>query len=226
MTKLFALAAWFFSMAFYKTFAGVKLTAIPDTRTSSVLLQWNMVDYSSATSYALLKSTDGVIWLIAAANPVYRNYTSSSILAFRDATNNKEKIFYKVRVFESHDNTIALSNTAIVETHKAIYRGNGNKQDAAVTQRPGPSDSGNNAWQLYPNPVTDILNLSYKRNDRPRGVINVTITDAAGKIVVRFRQASNNMQLRIAVSNLPLGLYFIKINVLDEMQLNDKFVKH
>ena len=57
------------------------------------------------------------------------------------------------------------------------------------------------------------------------GVINVLISDVTGKIVIRFRQASNNKQLRIAVSNLKAGLYFIKIDVLNQRQLNEKFIK-
>ncbi len=57
------------------------------------------------------------------------------------------------------------------------------------------------------------------------GVINVLISDVTGKIVVRFRQASNNKHLHISVSNLKAGLYFIKIDVLNERQMNDKFIK-
>lgn len=57
------------------------------------------------------------------------------------------------------------------------------------------------------------------------GVINVFVSDVRGKILIRFRQASNNKQLRIPVSNLKAGLYFIKINVLNERQMNEKFIK-
>ncbi len=224
MIKLFVPAFCFFILAWFHTDAAIKLTAIPDTRTSTVSLQWNMVNYASVTAYVLMKSIDGVVWQVSAANPVYRNYTSSSILAYRDEVNNEEKLFYKVRVYDEHDNTVALSNTAIAEIHKAIYSGSGNSQP---NKAPNPKTAGRSskAWQLYPNPVNDMLNLSYNRSDKPRGVINAIITDATGKIVVRFRQASNNMQLHIPVSNLHTGLYFIKINVLDEMQMTDKFVK-
>ncbi|MEO8111034.1 MAG: T9SS type A sorting domain-containing protein [Ginsengibacter sp.] len=224
MVKLFVPVFCSLVLASFHTAAAVRLTAIPDTRTSSVSLQWNMVNYAAVTAYVLLKSIDGVVWQVAAANPVYRNYTSSSILVYRDQVNNEEKLFYKVRVYDAHDNTVALSNTAVAEIHKAIYHGAGNSQPHAPSN-PNVASRSSKAWQLYPNPVTDVLNLSYSRSDKPRGVINVTITDATGKVVIRFRQASNNMQLRITVSNLHTGLYFIKINVLDEVQMNDKFVK-
>lgn len=224
MTKIFATAFCFFIVVCFHTSAAIRLTAIPDTHTSSVSLQWNMVNHTAVTAYVLLKSMDGVIWQVVAANPVYRNYTSSTILVFRDHVNNEEKLFYKVRVYDAHDNTVAVSNTAVAEIHKAIYNGAGHNQPNKPSNQ-NTTGRSNNAWQLYPNPVTDVLNLSFIRSDKPRGVINVIITDATGKVVVRFRQASNNMRLRIPVSNLHAGLYFIKINVLNEMQMNEKFVK-
>ena len=224
MVKLFVPVFCFLMLASFHTVATIRLTAIPDTRTSSVSLQWNMVNYAALTAYVLLKSMDGVVWQVAAANPVYRNYTSSSILVYRDQVNNEEKLFYKVRVYDAHDNTVALSNTAVAEIHKAIYHGAGNSQ-ANTPSNPNVTGRSSRAWQLYPNPVTDVLNLSYNRSDKPMGVINVTITDATGKVVIRFRQASNNRQLHIPVSNLHTGLYLIKINVLDEVQMNEKFVK-
>ena len=224
MAKLFAPAFCFFILVCIHTSAAIRLTAVADMRTSSVSLQWNMVNYASVTAYVLLKSIDGVVWQVAAANPVYRRYTSSTILAFKDQVADAEKLFYKVRVYDTHDNTVALSNTAVAQIQKAIYHGSSNKQPIT---KPNAITSGttSKAWQLYPNPVTDILNLSFNRNDKPRGVINVIVTDATGKVIIRFRQASNNLQLHIPVSNLHTGLYFIKISVLDEVQMNEKFVK-
>ena len=72
-------------------------------------------------------------------------------------------------------------------------------------------------WQIVPNPVHDMLNLIYRRNEIIKGVINIVIQDATGKAVIRFRAASNNKQLHITVSNLHAGIYFIKINVLNEV---------
>jgi Secretion system C-terminal sorting domain len=80
-------------------------------------------------------------------------------------------------------------------------------------------------WQIVPNPVNDMLNLFYRRNDFLKGVINIIIQDAAGKVVMHFRAASTNEQLHIPVSKLHTGVYFIRINVGADVQLNDKFVK-
>ncbi len=81
MTKLFALAFFFFILACLKTFAGIKLTAIEDTRTSSV------------------------------------------------------------------------SNIAIAEIHKAIYRGSENKMVSTITPGSNLNNTGTKARQLYPNPL-------------------------------------------------------------------------
>ncbi len=225
MLKLFIPLFSFFILAGINTTAGIKLTAIPDTRASAILLQWNMVNFATVTAYVLLKSNDGVVWQIAAANPAYRNYSSSSILIYKDEIINEEKLYYKVRVYDVHDNTVAMSNTAIAQIHKTIYRGGENNKANSTLNSNTNETSYNKTWQLYPNPVNDLLSLSYKKSDKAKGVINVIITDVTSKVVVRFRQASNNMQLHIPVSNLRAGLYFIKINVLNETQMNEKFIK-
>lgn len=223
MYKLSASASLFFLLVCFNSKASVILTAIPDVQGSVVSLRWNMVNYSSVTAYILLRSNDGVTWQAAAENPVFRNYQSSNILAYNDKIIQRRKLFYRVRIYDVHDNTIAMSNTAIAEIPKAVYRSPGG---STVHLQSNSSNPGNGAsWTIFPNPVHDILNLTYKKSGRIMGVINVLISDVTGKIVIRFRQASNNKQLRITVSNLKAGLYFIKIDVLNNSQLNEKFIK-
>ncbi|MEO6290577.1 MAG: T9SS type A sorting domain-containing protein [Ginsengibacter sp.] len=201
--------------------ASIILTAIPDARGSSVSIRWNMVNYSSVTAYLLMRSTDGVVWQVVAANPVFRIYTSSTILAYSDKIIDRGKLYYRVRVYDRHD-TVAISNTAIVQIPKSVYRPPAGAEQLAS---PVTNPLQNKSWKIFPNPVRNILNLSYKGDDRIMGVINLLISDATGKIVIKFRQASNNKQVRIPVSNLRAGLYFIKISVLNKMQMNEKFIK-
>ncbi len=213
----------FLMLMCFNSKAAVTLIAMPDAQGSVVSLRWNMVNYSSVSAYILLKSIDGVVWQVAAANPVYRNYNSSTILAYNDKVTERRKLFYRVRIYDVHDNTVAISNTAIAEIPKTVY--SVPERQVALT-KPNSSRPVNGAsWQIYPNPVHDILNLTYKKSERIMGVINVFISDVTGKIVIRFRQASNNKQLRIPVSNLRAGLYFIKIDVLNERQMNEKFIR-
>ncbi|MEP6582846.1 MAG: T9SS type A sorting domain-containing protein [Ginsengibacter sp.] len=203
--------------------ASVVLTAMPDEQGTYISLRWNMVNHSSVTAYILLKSYDGVVWQTAAANPVYRNYNASTTLAYSDKIIERKKLFYRVKIYDTHDNTVAVSNTAVTGIAKAVYGVPQRQSDSRATNTTRSSSVA--SWALFPNPVTDILNITYKRSERIMGVINVLISDATGKIIIRFRQASNNKQLHIPVSNLRAGLYFIKIDVLNERQLNEKFIK-
>ena len=222
-----------FSFQFVR--AEIVLSADVELFTSSVSLRWNMVNYSSTTAYVLLKSTDGVVWESAAANPVFRNYNSSTILAYRDHFWEVRKYFYRVKVYNIDYKTIALSNIAVAEIPVKItptVKSNSSEKSYPLVksntdQRNAEANtySGVKARLIYPNPVQDELNIAYKRTDALRGIIKVMIQDATGKVILQFRQASNNKRLRIPVSNLRRGFYFIKIDVLGEVQMNEKFVQ-
>ena len=204
--------------------------AITHPGRASITLQWNMADYPGTTTYTLFKSMDGVVWEITAANPAGRNYTSSTILAYKDNFSDEQKLYYRVKVYDASENIVDMSNTAVVENPKNISpvenipAGKNLKPGAPLTTHQ-PAMLGRNVWQLYPNPVNDMLNLSYKGKDKIRGVINIVLQDATGKVVLHYRAASNNKQVHLPVENLHAGLYFIKINVGNEIQMNDKFVK-
>jgi hypothetical protein len=230
MKKLAVAFFLIFAFSCFETSAGITLMAITHPGKASVTLQWNMVDYPGTTTYTLFKSIDGVVWEITAANPAHRNYTSSTILAYKDNFSDEQKLYYRVKVYDANENIVDMSNTAVVENPKNIStvenmpEGKNLKQGKPLTTRQ-PAMLGRNVWQLYPNPVGNMLNLSYKGKERLKGVVNIIIQDATGKAIVRYRAASNNKQVHLPVENLHAGLYFIKINVSDEIQLNDKFVK-
>ena len=205
--------------------AEIRLIALTNAGSPTVTLQWNMANYPGSTAYTLFKSFDGVVWSPAAANPVFRNYTASTILAYRDNFTDEQQLYYRVKVYDTNENIVEISNTAIVNNPGTRHT-NGRsvlKRDPTITETEIGNSS--NAWQIMPNPVQDMLNLIYRRSDIIRDVINVVIQDASGKTVLRFRAASNNKQLHVPVSNLHAGVYFIKINVGPDVQLNDKFIK-
>ena len=95
--------------------ASIILTALTNAGTPTVTLQWNMVNYPGSTAYILFKSIDGVVWEITAANPVFRNYTSSTILAYRDNFSDEQKLYYRVKVYDTNENIVEVSNTAVVQ---------------------------------------------------------------------------------------------------------------
>lgn len=222
------LAVIFIALLFscMSAFAGIQLIALTDAGNPTVTLQWNMVNYPGNTAYTLFKSIDGVVWEAAAANPVFRNYTASTILSYRDNFSDEQKLYYRVKVYDTNENIVDISNTAAVDnpiTATTHATEKPSRKKNISTEKP-VTISGN-AWQIVPNPVHDMLNLIYRRNDIIKGVINITVQDATGKAVIRFRAASNNKQLHIPVSNLHTGIYFIKINVENDVQMNEKFIK-
>lgn len=97
-----------------KTSATIRLIALTNAGTPTVTLQWNMVNYPGNTAYTLFKSIDGVIWKPAAANPVFRNYTTSTILAYRDNFSNEQQLYYRVKVYDTNENSVEISNTTLV----------------------------------------------------------------------------------------------------------------
>lgn len=207
----------------FETKAGITLTAIAHPGTTNVTLQWNMVNYPGTTAYTLFKSLDGIVWEITAANPVFRNYTSATILAYRDNFFDEQKLYYRVKVYDTNENIVDISNTAVVTNPKKDLPVEKKAPPKATTEAPAATST--NLWLISQNPVRNMLSLVYRGKDLIRGVINIVVQDPTGKVVVRFRAASNNKLLYVPVSNLAAGFYFIRINVANQVQMNEKFLK-
>lgn len=208
-----------------ETSAEINLTATTEAGKPTVMLRWNMVNYPGTTAYSLFKSIDGVVWKIAAANPVFRIYTSSTILVYYDDFSVEEKLYYRVKVYDTNENIVEISNTDVVNNPGNYYSVERPLSRVKSSKTKVPTITNGKAWQVAPNPVQDVLNLVYKGNDIIKSVINIEIMDETGKVVVRFRAASNNKQIHIPVSKLHTGFYYIKINVGDQVLMNEKFIK-
>ena len=77
-----------------------------------------------------------------------------------------------------------------------------------------PSQAGGNAINIYPNPGSEYINISEK------GKINsVIVTNLMGQTLYKFD--CNSQKVRIDVSAIPAGVYFIRINGIEVR----KFVK-
>jgi hypothetical protein len=186
-----------------KPFAQVcKLNAKYEERTSRVFLDWNMVNHPAKTTYVLLKSTDAKTWTEVVTDMIFRNYANDDIFDYDDRVNRDQKYYYRLKIIDANNRAIAFSNTVTL---------------ASVADK--------TTWVIYPNPVNDILNLTCQGNNIIGGVINVTVQDMTGKVLIRFRAASNNRKLEIPVSQLYKGMYIVQIFILNEMMMNEKFVK-
>jgi hypothetical protein len=225
MKKLLIFLVYIFLISFDHAFATVRLFALTKPGNPIVTLRWNMVNYPGNTTYSLFRSEDGVVWTIAAANSVFIKYTSSSILEYKDDFSNEEKYYYRVKVYDTNENIVEISNTALVENPKNLRSENEPSKTKKFENRKVPSGGIKRSWQIAPNPVGDKLNLYYKGYDIIQGVINVIIQNTTGKIVLKYRASSKNKEIQIPVSQLNSGVYFIQIRVRDEAQLNEKFIK-
>lgn len=70
---------------------------------------------------------------------------------------------------------------------------------------------------IYPNPATDVLHIDNKTG---QSISEIAVYSVSG---MRVKQARNT-QTSIAVSDLPSGIYFVKIQIGNEVQ-NFKFIK-
>lgn len=179
-----------------------QLNAQYEVRTSRVLLNWSMINHPAKTTYILLKSTDEKTWTEVVTDKILRKYTEEDVFDYDDKANRSEKYFYQLKIIDANHKTIALSNivSIITEAEKSL-------------------------WAIYPNPVNNVLNLVCQGNNIIKGVINVTVQDMTGKIVVRFRAASTNRRLEIPVLHLRKGIYVVQISIMNEIAMNRKFVK-
>jgi len=179
-----------------------RLNAQYEERTSRVIVDWNMISHTTKTTYILLKSTDAKNWTEVVTDKMLRNYTAEDVFDYDDRVNRDQTYYYRLRIIDAGKKTVAFSNTVTVST-----------------------EADKTTWVIYPNPVNDVLHLVYEGNNIIKGVINVTVQDITGKIVIRFRAASTNKKLEIPVSQLRKGMYVVQIYIMNEMALNQKFVK-
>jgi hypothetical protein len=76
---------------------------------------------------------------------------------------------------------------------------------------------------IYPNPVSDLLNVSFDLSSTQE--LSFTITDLLGKIVYSgMEKEVRNKGIRLNLSDLPSGVYFIKIYIGDKPIIR-KFIK-
>jgi hypothetical protein len=80
--------------------------------------------------------------------------------------------------------------------------------------------SGNNGIKVYPNPVEDELNIEFA----VMGSYNIMITDIVGKTL--YSQSISANRSRVAVGQLPVGVYLIQIaDEKGNMLMKDKIIK-
>ena len=77
-----------------------------------------------------------------------------------------------------------------------------------------PIEMQNNSCQIFPNPAQNELTISSTSN-----ITHIAITNLLGQTI--YKKEYNEPQVKIDVSNLPSGIYLIRINDIEVR----KFVK-
>jgi len=82
------------------------------------------------------------------------------------------------------------------------------------------------AFKMYPNPVRDMLNLSFEMN-RTQNIL-FKVVDPSGKIVMEENKGNSNGRAmeRMNVSGLAPGVYFISIYGDGKKLRTEKFIKY
>ena len=74
--------------------------------------------------------------------------------------------------------------------------------------------SPSSAIEIYPNPVSSILNIKYQISNTEQ--LNVTITDMTGNTVFITQCSALSVHKKINISNLIPGLYILRIQTSDK----------
>ncbi len=177
----------------------VQLSAHYDKQIKAVQLKW-LQNGPAGTVYTLQKSSDqknwtGIFSFSVAGGDPYR------IQSFYDYHPHPSKNHYRMQLKYPSGSILHAASILVI------------------------IGNNNSSWDLYPVPVTDVLNLQYTGSEPIRGAITVYIRNAAGKILNRTRVASVYRIVQLPVSNLGRGIYDVVIVVQDKIIWNQRFIK-
>ena len=108
--------------------------------------------------------------------------------------------------------------TGVVDFSFGEYRLNPRDADD-ITNTTGISDQEVTSLAIYPNPATDILNIVSGNDIQSLSIVNIH-----GSLVMKSNVSNSNTQT-ISVSDLPAGVYFLKVQTANETQTSRFVIK-
>ena len=176
-----------------------EFTAVYDASTNAVVLKWEHKSNKTGT-YVIQQSPDNKNWSDIALQSISLNMQTFSF-KIEDKKIKPGENYYRIKFIEvTGDTNMSPAIMAII-----------------------PSTFKN--WVMFPVPVKDVLTLEYRGTESIKGVINVFIQQASGRIVYRLRSSSLNKKITIPVDNLGRGIYDVRIIVQGDIVWNQRFVK-
>ena len=108
-----------------------------------------------------------------------------------------------------------------------VYIGNFGQADDLLLYNPDileNSDFSNNNIQLFPNPVSDTLNIILN-NNKHFEIKNIVVYDTTGKEITVSVKSKTSNSISVDVSGVATGIYFCKLYSPNGLLGIKKFVK-
>lgn len=171
------------------------------TRTSDVLVSWTTSSESNSDRFMVMRSTNGEHFENAGELPAAGNSSTERYYSFIDEkvyNQGVNKLYYRLDMID-RDGKSSLSKIVSATLNPLSV-----------------------SLRIFPNPVSDILKVSYNLN--ADGIIS--IADLYGKIVHKSKiPASPNGLYELNVSAYPAGTYLLKLTGDKGVESTQKFIR-
>lgn len=147
-----------------------------------------------------------------------------------------EQVFETVGFVEGKGTTTAMSyydledenayiGTTYYRLRQVDFDGTTTYSDVRAVN--GQGIENNSTINLYPNPVSNQLNVRFERLPSTDQTATITVVNATGQVLIQYETGVNEYQtLSIeGVENLVPALYFLKIDIQDGQEWIQKFIK-
>jgi hypothetical protein len=157
---------------------------------ANVTLSWSPVDSAQSYLYQYTQSSDFSSFI--------EGVTNETSIELPELNENTEYFWRVMAIYDQHESFWSLPFGFSTGTSIGI--------GAAYA----------NQWIIYPNPVSDFMRITNLNGERPGEIIQ--LYSAMGKVLGTYKVAGNDFQ--IDVSELPSGIYFLKVG-----NQNTRFIK-
>lgn len=165
-----------------------------------VQLNWNSITEQHTSHFEIERSADGVNFLKIGRTNAAGNSNANTSYNFTDIATIAGTVFYRLKIVDI-DRSYKYSHIVALKNQTSLL-----------------------TLQLFPNPVSDILQIQIPSVRKQKG--SIIITDGGGKMVYRkeIQLAEGNNGNSIPVAHLPAGMYLLVIKN-ETGHLTERFIK-
>ncbi len=203
-----------------------------DVQDNNFIVSANLKALDEMTGYSMNVYVAVVEKTIVYEDEVYHNVLrtmlpdAAGVLVERDWLVNDSVNIYQTWSLPENVTPDSLVTIVFIqdEDSKDIYQtAYTNEYNTITSINDGPENYSVAFFEVYPNPVNDILTL--KLNQLLSSDSEVKIYNGVGETVIVDKVLQGNNILKINTQNLPSGVYYIKMNENDNAQVVRRFIK-